>query len=211
MMITRQLASQVRERGQQANGDVAAQCIENPALLRDIAEGLAHNNSNLAGDCAEVFTNMAGQRPDLVAPYADTLAAYLQHKKTRVRWEPMHALALTASLVPATIQAHWLHLSEIIRTDTSLIVRDYAVDAIGNYAAVGIDEAQAAYPLLKAALSLWEGKHAGHASNGLSHVARQVPSLRDELRGLGQEYLGHGRAVIQKAAKSLIKTIEKQG
>jgi hypothetical protein len=210
-MIIRQLASQVGERSQQANGDVAAQCIANPALLRDIAEGLAHKDTNLVGDCAEVFTKVAEQRPDLVAPYADTLAAHLQHKKTRVRWETMHALALTASLVPATIQAHWSQLSEIIRTDTSLIVRDYAIDAIANYAAVGTDKAQAAYPLLKEALCLWDGKHAGHALNGLSHVAQQVPTLRDELRGVGQEYLGHGRVVVQKAAKSLIRTIENRG
>lgn len=211
MSIVSRLSSQVGERSQQANVEVAALCVENPILLHDIAEGLTHRDVNLVGDCAEVFTKVAEQRPDLVVPYAETLAAHLQHKKTRVRWEVMHALALTALLAPDTIQAHWSQLVEIIRADSSLIVRDYATDAIANYAAVGPDEAQAAYPVLKEALRLWDGKHAGHALNGLGHVARQVPTLRDELCGLGHEYLGHGRAVIQKAAKALIRTIDSCG
>ena len=209
MTIVSELSSQVGDRTEQANLRVAALCLDNPGLFKDLADALSHKDADLVGDCAEVFTKGAEQRPDLVAPYADALTPLLEHKKTRVRWEATHALALVATLAPQTIQTHLPQLQSMIRHDSSVIVRDYAVDAVGNYAALGEKEAQDAYPILEEALQLWDGKQAGHALDGLVNVARQVPALWDDLRGIGQVYLTHGRAVIRKAAKALIKTIER--
>jgi hypothetical protein len=209
MTIVNELSSQVGDRTAQANLRAAALCLDNPHFLKELAEALLRKDADLVGDSAEVFTKVAEQRPELVAPYADALSPLLQHKKTRVRWEVTHALALVATLAPQTIQAHLPRLQDMIRNDGSIIVRDYAVDAVGNYAAVGKKEAQEAYPILKEALQLWDGKQAGHALNGLIHVARQVPALRDDLRAIGQTHLTHGRAAIQKAAKALIKTLER--
>jgi hypothetical protein len=99
-------------------------------------------------------------------------------------------------------------LDEIIHTDSSVIVRDYATDAIANYTATSMSAAEKAYPLLKEAVTVWDGKHAGHALKGLVNVALTMPPLSDELRAIAEEYMRSGRAVVRKAAKELLKVIE---
>jgi hypothetical protein len=97
---------------------------------------------------------------------------------------------------------------EKIQTDASVIVRDYATDAIANYASTSIAAAECAYPLLKETLTLWGGKQAGHALKGLAHVAVLVPSAHPELRAIAEEYSHSSRGVVRKAAKGLLKVLE---
>lgn len=52
------------------------------------------------------------------------------------------------------------------QNDASVIRRDYAVDALANYAATNQGAAESTYPLLKEALTVWNGKQAGHALRG---------------------------------------------
>jgi HEAT repeat protein len=209
MSILDQLSSQVGDRTEKSNRRVVGLCLANPALLDEIAAGLASQDAKLVGDCAEVLTEVAKEHPDWVAPYAQTLAALLAHKTARVRWEAMHALALTATLAPQVIAPLLPCLDEIIHTDPSVIVRDCAIDALGNYAAMSKKAAQAAYPILVNALTVWDGKHAAHALNGLSKVVSVAPSLTGELREIGLRYHDHGRGVVRKAAKNLIQATEK--
>jgi len=208
MTILNRLSSQVGDRTQAANRKVVTQCLAQPAVLAEVAEGLKTKDAALLGDCAEVMTQVAEQQPTLVAPYVDALLALLAHKTTRVRWEAMHALAFVAASVPKTMETALPHLEQIIRTDSSIIVRDYAVDALGNYAATGQAAAEKAYPLLKEALTLWEGKQAAHALKGLANVGVAAPHLRDEIYACGFRYLDHGKGVIRKAAKELMKAVE---
>jgi hypothetical protein len=63
-------------------------------------------------------------------------------------------------------------------SDASTIVRDYAVDAVGAYAGTSRAAAEAAYPILQAALAAWGGKHAARALQGLAQVAAAAPELR---------------------------------
>jgi hypothetical protein len=209
MSILNELSSQAGDRTEQSNLKVAAQCAARPSLLDEISGGLNGTDAALAGDCAEVFTEVAKQAPDLVVPYAKSLTGLLAHPTTRVRWEAMHALALIARLAPDAIAPILPRLGEMIRDDTSVIVRDYAVDAVGSYAATSPKAARAAYPILMEALTVWDGKQAAHALNGLAHVASAVPSLDNELLATGIRYHDSGRGIVQKAAKALIKAIEK--
>jgi len=204
MSLLEQLSSQVGDRTEKANRKVAAQCLANPALLTEIAEGLGSKDPALVGDCAEIFTMVAEEHPEWVAPYAATLATLLGHKKTRVRWEATHALALVAALVPHVMLSLLPELDQLIRSDRSTIVRDYAVDAVGNYAELGAAAAHDAYPLLKEALTVWDGKHAAHALEGLRNVVRALPGLAAEIRTLAEPFLDDHRARVRKA-KALIK------
>jgi hypothetical protein len=206
--ILSKLSSQVGDRSEYSNRKVVIQCLDDPDLLAEIAEGLNSKNAALVGDCAEVLTQVAEQHPDWVAPYAEGLAVLLNHKTTRVRWEAVHALALVAASAPTVIAPLLPTLAEKIRADSSVIVRDYATDAIANYAATGKPAAERAYPLLKEALTAWDGKHAGHALKGLVNVAMTMPTLSDELRAIAEEYSLAGRAVVRKSAKELFKVIE---
>ncbi len=205
MSILDRLSSQVGDRTEAANRKVVAQCLADPALLHEVIEGLKSKDPALLGDCAEVLTEVAEERPEWVAPHARALSALLTHKTTRVRWEAMHALALIAVLVPEVIAALLPRLGEIIRNDSSVIVRDYAVDAVGNYAKISAEAAQDAYPYLQEALTAWDGKQAAHALNGLIHVTSVAPHLADELRAIGQRYLDDRRGVVRKAAKGLLR------
>jgi hypothetical protein len=208
MTILNQLSSQVGDRTEYSNRKVVLKCLEEPTLLDEIVRGLKGTDAALLGDCTEVLTMVAEGHPEWVAPHVKQIADLLAHKTTRVRWEAIHALALVAALKPKVIEALLPQLGEMIRCDASVIVRDYAVQAIGNYAATSPRAAQAAFPYLKQALVAWEGKQAGHALNGLAKVAAAAPKLRHQLRPIGVEYAFHRRGVVRKAAKALLAAIE---
>jgi len=200
-----QLSSQIGDRTEAANRWVSAECLTNPALLTEIAPGLESDDDALVGDCAEVMTKVASERPEWVAPYAEALSELLGHKKTRVRWEAMHALGLVAPFAPHVMDAVLPQLGEMLRTDKSVIVRDCAVMALGNYARVGQRAAEDVHPMLKEALTAWEGKQAALALEGLLNVVEVAPSLADAVSVLAQGFVGDQRARVRKAAKALIK------
>ena len=202
-----QLSSQVGDRTQAATLKVAEKCLAAPAALDEIAGGLASKDGLLAADCAEVFTQVAYQRPDLVAPYAAALAAQLGHQTTRVRWECAHALSLVAATPPAVkVVARLLpRLATLFREDKSIIVRDYAVTALGTYAASGPAAARAAYPLLTEALAVHDGRHAARALEGLRSVLGQAPEHRAAIARAAQGYVDHGKASIRQAGKALLR------
>ncbi|TNJ65149.1 hypothetical protein FE784_16240 [Paenibacillus hemerocallicola] len=209
MSLVTQLSSQVGDRTEEANRAAAERCLEHPELLGEIAEPLAGKDAALIGDCAEVMTKVAERRPALVVPYFAQLTELLSHKTTRVRWEAMHALALIAELAPERAAALLPRLEQLIRKDPSTIVRDYAIDALGQTAKAGADLAQRSYPLLREALTAWEGKHAGRALNGLREVVGQAPRLALEAMQIGHDYAEHAKPTVRKAAKALVKAAER--
>jgi hypothetical protein len=209
MSILTKLSSQIGEKTEEGNRNVAKECLQNPTLLKEIGEGLTGKNAALLGDCAEVFTKVAEENPALVVPFAKTLQDLLDHKTTRVRWEAMHAIALMATHIPNQISILIPQLKEIIHSDKSTIVRDYAIDTVCNYANVSKVEADTVFPILKEALHLWEGKHRARVLNGLLKVSNQSAEHTLEIRGIAEEYLEDNRGVVKKAAKALIKTIDK--
>jgi HEAT repeat protein len=210
MSILNQLSSQVGDRTEYSNRKVVLQCLEDPDLLAEIAEGLKDRDAALIGDCAEVLTKVAEGHPEWVVPYAEALVPLVNHKNTRVRWEAMHALALITAYTPTTINALLPKLEEILRTDKSVIVRDYATDALANYAGTVKSAAEASYPLLREALTVWSGKQAGHALKGLANVAVMLPMKRTELHVIAEEYSHSDKEVVRKKAKELLKVIESQ-
>ena len=208
MSILNQLSSQTGDRTEYSNRKVVVQCLDDPDLLTEIAAGLQYSNPAIVGDCAEVMTKVAEYQPEWVAPFAGELAPLLDHSITRVRWEAMHALALVAALNPQVIASILPQLSKILRADKSVIVRDYATDALAGYASIGEIAAQAGYPLLKEMLTLWNGKQAGHALIGLALVAMHLPEKRSELYRIAEGFSSFPRAVVRKAARVLLKALD---
>jgi hypothetical protein len=206
MSITDRLSSQVGSRAEQANRAVVARCLAQPALLQEIAAGLASRDAALMGDCAEVLTQVAENHPDLVAPFAKSIIALLHHPNTRVRWEAMHALANIAATAPKQVAPLLDQLMKSILCDTSVIVRDHAVRAIGNFASTSHSAAKSALPFLTKALAAWDGKHAALALQGLTNVVRIAPTYSDKILALAKRYLTSDRGVVRKAASLLVKT-----
>jgi carbon monoxide dehydrogenase subunit G len=206
--VLEQLSSRVHDRTAKSNLKAAARCLKEPALLDEIAQGLKEQDAALVGDCAEVLTEVAREKPELAARYATDLAPLVNHATTRVRWEAMHALALVATRDPRVIASLLPRLDQIIRLDGSVIARDYAVDAVGNYAGTNIQAARAAYPLLMDALTVYNGKQAGHALAGLAKAVAADPGLRDELGPVWERFADSARGVVRKAARALMKAIQ---
>lgn len=206
--ILAQLSSQSGDRTEASNREVARRCLENPRLLNEIAAGLLEPEPALVGDCAEVLTMVAEDNPVLVIPYADSLLVLLLHKNSRVRWEGAHALALIATSSPSTITPLVPILVQLNRTDTSVIVRDHATDALANYATTGKSAAECVYPYLVEMLTLWGGKQAGHALQGLANAAPFLPSRHEALIAIASEYSASDRAVVRKAAARLRNVID---
>lgn len=205
MSILDQLSSRVGMRSNEANHEVGLKCIDNPALLAEIAEGFTDKDTRLVADCCEVFTQTALSKPEFIVPYAAKLPSLLNHKNGRVRWETMHCIALTAHLIPNVVKPHVGMFTKFIESDKSVIVRDYATDALANYAKSGKGAAREVYHALKTALDVWEGKHAGHALDGLANVMTQCPELKDEIKSLAKLFLDHPKGVVKKAAKRVWK------
>jgi hypothetical protein len=207
MSLINQLSSQTGDRTEASNRRVVVQCLDDPGLLSEIAEGLHRLDFRLIADCAEVMTKVAEYHPEWVAPYAGELAVLLNHPYTRVRWEAMHALAMVVDFTPLTIETLLPKLTEMLHSDQSVIVRDYATDVIACYASTGTAAAEAAFPLLVDMLSLWNGKQAAHALQGMVKIAEQLPEKRPELHLIADEYTHAGKPVVRKAAKALLKAI----
>lgn len=209
MTIVSKLSSQLGEKTEEGNRNVAQQCIQYPKLLDEIKEGLLSKDKAIIGDCAEVMTKVSEVNPELVVPYFNDLLPLLSSKTTRVRWETIHALSLITPYISEQISLLLPKLKELITADKSTIVRDYSVQTICNYAEVGKKEAVAAFPILKESLSLWEGKHRGRILTGLLNVCKHAPEYILEIRGIAEDYMEDNRSSVKKAAKVLIKAIDK--
>ncbi len=205
MSVLDQLSSAVGDRTEASNKAVASEALDCPEILEEVAQGLSSDDRKLVADCAEVFTEVAKENPALVAPYADRLVPLIGHKDTRVRWESTHALALIAALVPEQVEPLLPDLAAKIERDRSVIVRDSAVKALGEYGRSGPAAAHGVFPLLQEALTAWDGKHAKLALDGMSKLLAGDPALAPEVQAAAQSCLDHKRANVRRLAKELTR------
>jgi hypothetical protein len=210
MDMISQLSSQCDDRTDEANRKVAVLCLDKPRLLVQIMEGLSSDDPAIIGDSAEVFTKVAEFNPQIVVPFAGALALLLNHKVTRVRWEAMHAIALTAHLNTDAILQLLNIFTTILHKDSSTVVRDYVIDCLGNVSAANDQAALLALPILKKAILLWEDKHLARVLNAMTKIAVSSPSLAVEVLMYGYDYSNHPKGSVQKAAKKLIKAVNKK-
>lgn len=208
MSIVSKLSSQTGDRSEESNRVVAFECMENPELLKEIGLGLSSSDAKIAGDCAEVMTMVAAEEPMFAVPYIQSLLKLINHKSSRARWEAVHAISLTVEYASEPVTEALPVIMKLIEEDKSIIVRDYATDILANYGKAGKREAEIVYPLLKKSLYVYEGRHAGHALEGLKYVVGFLPEVKNEVYGIALEFTMHKKAVIAKAAKSLMKIIE---
>lgn len=208
MNLLQQLSSVVGDKTEEANRIVAGICLREPSRLVEVVEGLQAANPSVVADCAEVLTKVAEEKPILVAPYLKDLLPLLATKTTKIRWESMHAIALVASFETSNLSSFIPTFLEMIRVDTSTIVRDYAIEAIGHLAKASAQNAIMCFPVLKEGLQLWDGKHRGRILKAMEGIIESAPEHAIEIRGIAEEYVYDNRGVVKKAAKALIKAID---
>jgi len=204
MSILERLSSAASDRSEASNKAVAREALEQPDILDEVAVGLEWDDRKLVGNCAEVFTEVAKDNPALVVPYVDRITPLISHKDTRVRWESTHALALAASLVPEQVAPLLPDLVAKIERDKSVIVRDCAVLALGEYGRSGPEAARGVFPHLLRALEMWEGKHAKLVLEAMIKLVEVEPGLAVEVRAAAQGCLDHRRANVRRLAKKIV-------
>ncbi len=205
MSVLGRLSSAMGDPSEASNKAVAREALERPEILDEVAAGLEWDDRKLVGDCAEVFTEVAKENPALVAPYVDRIVPLVSHKDTRVRWESTHILALVASLVPEQVAPLVPDLVAKIEQDKSVIVRDGAVQTLGEYGRSGPEAAREVFPHLLRALDVWDGKHAKLALEAMSKLVEVEPGLKAEVRAAAQRCLDHHRANVRRLAQKLMK------
>jgi hypothetical protein len=211
MRILAQLSSASGDPTEASNKAIAAEALKDAAILDKVAAGLALDDRKLLGDCVEVFTEVAKENPALVAPYAAQIIPLLGHRDTRVRWEATHALALVAALVPDQIAPLLPDLAHKIEGDRSVIVRDCAVKALGEYGRSSPEAARQTFPLLGEALKAWQGKHAKLVLEGMAKLLAVEPALGPEVQAAAQTCLDHKRANVRRLAQRMRATDESHG
>lgn len=203
MSVLERLSSLSGDPGETSNKALAAEALAQPEILLELASGLEHADHKVVGDCVEVFTEVAKESPALVAPFARQLTPLIDHRDTRVRWEANHALALVAALVPEQIAPLLPNLAAKIEQDRSVIVRDSAVKALGEYGRSGPEAARQAFPLLEDALEAWEGKHAKLVLEAMAKLLAVEPALRPDVQAAAQKCQDHKRANVRRLAQKV--------
>ena len=208
MEILKQLSSQQGDKTEASNKNVAEQCIANPLLLDEIADGLLRKEKKLQSDSIEVFTLVSEKHPELIIKYADKILSLLLSKETKTRWEAVHTLSHIADKIPDAITSVLPGLKELISTDKSTIVRDHALYTISNYAKTSVENAERSYGILKSALDLWGEKHAKQVIGGLGNIVDNIPMYKSEIHKIVFPYLSSNKKVVVAEAKKVIKQIE---
>ncbi len=209
MEILNGLSSRKGDRTEDSNKIVAERCMADPRLLADICVGLEDTDKKLRSDCAELFTMVAEKRPELVVPHAGNIPPLLTCKETKTRWEAAHTLAYIAERVPDVISDALPALCALIEGDKSTIVRDYAIDAIANYAKAGVEASREAYEILRSALAVWGDRHARQVFRGFNNVMDLLPDFRAEINSLVRPYLSAQKKVVAAEAVKIVKRTEK--
>ena len=206
MSVLHRLSSAGGDPSEASNKIVAAEALAQPGILTEIVTGMEHADDRLLGDCVEVLTEVAKVDPSLIAPHAGHVIPLLDHKNTRVRWEATHALALVAGLVPDQVEPLLPDLAAKIERDRSVIVRDCAVIALGEYGSSGPGAARRAFPLLQDALVAWEGKHAKLVLEGMGKVLAIEPAFGPEVQTAARSCLDHRRANVRQLALKMVQS-----
>lgn len=208
MSVIDELSTSIGVRGNEPNKAVAKKCLENPEHLKELLPVLCGKDKNISADAAEVMTEVSNVHPELVAPYAKYLVQLMRHKNNRTRWEAMHAIANVAHLQKELIQSLLADLSDIVEKDASIIVRDYAVDAVSGYAGISSATAKEAFPVLLHLLRLHEERHAGRALEGLMRVIALQPGYKKQVLSIAEEFSLNKKASVAKIGKKLLKNCQ---
>ncbi|MFZ1083929.1 MAG: HEAT repeat domain-containing protein [Terracidiphilus sp.] len=207
MSIVERLSTSVGDRTQGANLAVAETVKANTSLLAEIADGFDTASVKLLGDCVEIFTMVAVGQPEAVIPYLPAFQKLLHIRDKRVRWEAAHTLALTAIHAPDVIKKMVADLEELVARDESMIVRGYALQALGEYARSKPAAADSVFIFLRESLGLWQGEHAHLALEALGKAALANKDYASEVTEIASGYANHEKSRMKKAAKTVLKQL----
>jgi hypothetical protein len=101
-------------------------------------------------------------------------------------------------------------LERMLREDKSTIVKDYAILALGRAASADAAAAEAAFPLLTTVVAELGDKFASKALDAMTLAAETAPELASQALMYGYDYRDHDKASVKKAARALLRRLEKR-
>jgi hypothetical protein len=116
--------------------------------IREIAENLTNANRNVRSNCLKVLYEIAYERPDLIAPYADDFIRLLSDKSNRMVWGAMIGLGAIAANNPKPVLDNMNTLFAAMDEGT-LITRVWGIRAISRAASTKKSNVEAVLPKLK--------------------------------------------------------------
>ena len=149
MSVLHRIAYYQGRRDEIPNQELARELVEARDLegIREIAENLGHENSNVQSDCLKVLYEIGYLAPELIADYVTQFLALLGHKNNRMVWGGMIALATIAELKPAEI---WNEVDSVIDAVDygTAITEVWGIRTLARLAAANDAYCQRLFPLL---------------------------------------------------------------
>lgn len=131
MRVLDKLASALGRRDEVPNQELAQAIIkkEDEEAVKELVDNLQNKNKDLQSDCIKVLYEIGGQKPVLIAQYADAFIALLNNKNNRLQWGAMTALD---ALTPEDPKAIYAALPAILDAAEkgSVITKDHAVNIL---------------------------------------------------------------------------------
>jgi hypothetical protein len=115
--------------------------------IREIAENLWNEESDIQADCIKVLYEIGYLKPELVAGYASSYIRLLKSRNNRLVWGGMIALSTVAKLAADELEAH---VPEILRVMArgSVITVDSGVLTLASIASTSKERREVIFPHL---------------------------------------------------------------
>lgn len=154
MSILDELSTGMGDRTQGANRAVAKKVEADLTLFSELVAGLGHSSDKLVGGCAERFAMTTEKHLQVAAPYISRSVPFSKARTKRIRWEATHIVSFAVRCVLDAIAHPVSRFMDAITTGKSVIVYDYTIKTLGEYASTSSAAAQRAYPHIVEVLEL---------------------------------------------------------
>jgi hypothetical protein len=207
MSILDELSSATGEK--RSNDELVKRCLEMPALLHTVAEGLRTGTPKARVDCATVLTEVAKRRADLLASFVtDFVDASGDHLKPggskKIAKLGFAGLALVVPAQPAEVFAQRDYLMDTAKAGNAL-----SVDAAAVLAALCENNANYRGKLIGALVRLLAGVPDADLPKWVAAIGPAVEGSADAFKRLQQALSARLAALPDAARQKLEKLLVK--
>jgi hypothetical protein len=172
--------------------------------IREIAENLWNENSQVQSDCLKVLYEIGYLQPELIAPYADDFLKLLHSRDNRLVWGALIALSTVADRKADAIYPHLEEIKQVM-DQGSVITKDNAVKVLALVASRNAAYSKDIFPYLLHHLETCRPKdvpqHAEKTVVAVSARNKQqfMAVLKERLVDLSGSQAARVKKVIQEA------------
>ena len=199
MGILDELASATGDK--QSNGEMVKRCIDMPALLHSIAEGLRTGTPKARVDCAEILVEVARRRPELLGSFVNDFFDASRDATKRIAELGFEGLVLLTPVQPAEVFAEREYLLGVAKEGNL-----HGASALASLCGLN---ANYRGKLLGTVLRLLAGVQDKDLPKWVTALAPAVEGSADAVKRLTSTVQPRRAALPEAAAKKLDKAITK--